>query len=65
MAAMCLLVQRFREKVRWLVIRLDMMDTDFFSLNVIPEVMEFDVEVFCPRTIFVHLGHFKCTIYKN
>ncbi len=58
MAAMHLLVQRLREKVRWLVVRSDMMDTDLFSLDVIPEVMKFDVEVFGPRSILVHLGHF-------
>jgi hypothetical protein len=40
---MGLLVQRLRKEVRWLVIRSDVVDTDFFSLDVIPEMMKIDV----------------------
>ena len=55
MSTMGLLVQRLRKEVRWLVIRSDMMDTYLFSLDVIPEMMKLDVEVFRSRSILVDL----------
>jgi hypothetical protein len=36
-----------------------MVDTNLFSLYVIPEMMKFDIEVFCPRPILVNSGHFE------
>ena len=61
MAAMWFLIQWLRKKVRWLVIHSDMVDTSLFSLNVVPEMMKFDIEVFRPRPILVNSGHFECS----
>ena len=42
-----------------LVICSDMVDTNLFSLNVIPEMMKFDVEVFRPKPVLENSGHFE------
>ena len=54
MSTMGLLVQWLRKEVRWLVIRSDVVDTDFFSLDVVPEVVKFYIEVFNPVAIRFH-----------
>jgi hypothetical protein len=36
-----------------------MVNTDFFSLDIIPKMMEFDVEMFRSRSILVDFGHFQ------
>ena len=35
------------------------MDTNPFSLDVIPEMMKLDVEVFRPRSMLVNSGHLE------
>ena len=56
---MGLLVQWLRKEVRWLVIRSDVVDTDFFSLDVVPELVKFDIEVFRPRPILMDTSHLQ------
>ncbi len=42
-----------------MVIRSDMVYSNLLSLDVVPEMMKFDVEVFRPRSILVYSGHFE------
>ena len=59
MAAMRLLIQRLCQEVRWLAVCSDVVDTDLLSLDVVPEMVKLDVEVFRSRTILVDTSHFQ------
>ncbi len=54
-------VKSLCQEVGWLFFSRNGVDTYFLSFHIVSEVMQANVEMFCSRSVLMHLRHLQCS----